>query len=260
MALDSFITHSHYPQEKIIWAYEGEISPSNPYWRDDIYILNEGLAIPVPENFVVENILVDGIWSIDDWATSYLIGTTSEIYGWEDEGGGVYHSRYDSAYAGVVNLRPPLSYTPYFYAGADITSGAIAKIRFWAYLANSDTQSYTIGQTASQLAHDLQKTTALAQMNLISENVLSIPDGSTEVLYHNLGFRPYCKIWRRQDLNWGYTEWGTDLSLKTGSPSSSDNNILVIDDTKIKITAEDPFHLGKTQDFLIRIYNYAIPQ
>ena len=149
---------------------------------------------------------------------------------------------------------------PYFIISSSLDSGGIAQVKVWSYLVESDMASWTTDKTAEQLSYSLQKTTALSQMNLISENIITVGDGETKTLFHNLGFRPFCRFWISQNRGWGFKVWDKNtLGTKLPTAGTTENNQIVVDESKITIYAEDPFGSGKSQDFLIRIYNYAIP-
>ena len=133
-------------------------------------------------------------------------------------------------------------------------------------MAESDWESSTTTKTAEMLAYNLQKDTRLAQLNMISESVLQVPLDQTRVLYHNLGFRPFCKMWCRSVHNDDSPSgWSAELYDVSEIPLSFSliRNSITIDSEKITITAHDendPEYLPQRYDFLIRIYNYAIPQ
>lgn len=258
--LDSFIVNSDYPAEKIVWTAEGTYSSSNPYW---VNILGGQVLEPISESLKWESILIDGVWTNDNWETQYPIGCNSRVMGYKETGSGSYSVEFDQLTAGVlpegVNI---LTYiTPYqsiaISGGSD--SGATLKYRLWAYLMESDRSSSTGNKTAETLSHSLQLDTRLAHLNMISEQIVEIPSGQTKTIYHRLGFRPFCKIWRRIG---GYISGDTWMRNNLMTVFDASNpyslNKIAIDEEKITIYAEDAYN-GDRQDFLIRIFDYAIP-
>lgn len=253
MALDDFITHSHYPQEKIVWAYEGVVDNTNPYWNP---VWDYGLFIPIPIELDANNVLLDGIWTTDNWLTSYPINANGRVYGWIEEDGS-YYQDFDNVSASVMfNAFSIVSY-PIFYVQPSVGDNRTAKVRLWAYITASDTLSHTNTQTSSQLAHSLQKTTQLAQMNMVSENVIVVPDGGTETLFHNLGFRPFVRVWKKNP-DGGWRRNSTTISVVGGVPNY--NERITTDSQTITIYATDPYGAGEAQEYLVRIYSYGIPQ
>lgn len=266
--LDDFIIHSQYPVEKTVWTAEGVNDQTNPHWHETDW---GGLVFePFPDELNFNNILIDGVWTNDDWQTSYRIASNSKVMGYYETGGS-YSLDYDwldvSPFPKGVDVWGyvlPTNCMAFF--GGSSTGQRTLKYKVWAYMAESDWESSTTTKTAETLAYKLQKDTRLAQLNMVSESILQVPLDQTRVLYHNLGFRPFCKMWCRSIYaDEGASGWGANLYDITGIPLSSSliRNSITIDSEKITITAHDendPEHLPLRYDFLIRIYNYAIPQ
>lgn len=260
MSIDSFIVNSNCPAEKIIWTAEGTLDSNNPYWRQDI---GGRILIPIEQSIAVESFLIDGVWTNDNWRTQYPINTNSRIMGWRPMSGGGYSMDYDVTYAEVYPTGAEFfQYTIPFQSvivHGKSDSGRALKYRLWAYLMESDWESYSSTKTAETLSHSLQLDTRLAHLNMVSESILAVPNRQTVALYHNLGFRPYCKIWCR---NGGYAignTWRKNNLFTVFDPSNQYAlNKITIDSQKITIYAEDAYSSDE-QDFLIRIFNYAIP-
>lgn len=251
-SINNFIFHSHYPQEKIVWAYEGVVDNTNPYWNPD---WDYGIFVPIPASIKAENLLLDGVWSSDGWKTTYPLNGTSRVYGWyQDEYS--WYQDFDKVDGSVVLDFYYIDY-PSAYIEADTVRGRKAEVRLWAYLVSSDNQSSVNWKTSEQLNHTLQKTTSLAQMNLVSENILTIPDGETRVIAHNLNFVPFCKIWSR-NARGGWHKLNTAVSIVNGEPEN--NEIVKITDKTVSIKAFDPYGMGEEREFVVRIYGYAISQ
>lgn len=252
--LDDFIIHSQYPVEKIVWTAEGAYDATNPNWHTlTVYE-------PLPTTLALEHILVDGVWTNDDWATQYPINCNSKIMGYIPDGGGSYTTSQDQ----LSFILLPENYTvfgytttaPSVYIYGSSYENRRLQYRLWACIEESDWASSSTIKTAETLAHSFQKDTRLAQLNMISENVLSIPSGTTKTLNHNLGFRPFCKMWCKSPSSIG-SAWSKELHTDNGTSSWNTINVnrIAIDTSTISIYAEDPLDSG-IQDFLIRIYNY----
>lgn len=252
MALDDFITHSQYPQEKIVWAYEGVVDNTNPYWDAN---WDYGIFVPVPDTLNADDILLDGVWTNDDWTTSYPIGTPSRVYGWYQDEQSFYQD-YDEANASVVKPQPYWVDYNAFYANCSSSANKTIQVRLWAYLISSDMASSVNWKTSEQLARSLQKTTALAQLNMISENIIVVHDDETIILHHNLGFKPLCKIWEK----WQSGTWTISAPTFNIIADEPDTNLnITITDTTIAIHAIDIYGEGNSRTFAVRLYNYATP-
>ena len=249
MALDDFITHSDYPMEKIIWAYEAIIDSNNEYWGD---ALGDGLYIPVPRTIKASNLLLDGVWTTDNWQTSYPINTNGRVFGWKEDDG-TYYTSYDMVSAGVITNVYTIT-EPTIMVNASVDSVGTPKVRLFAYLTASDTTSTVEDSTASQLAYSLQKNTELAQLNLLSENDIIVPANTDKIIYHGLGFRPFCTIWKRNNQGtWSKNTWIASVESGVEMVDST----ITITEGQIKIHAYDIYGDGDSQEFLIRIFNYA---
>lgn len=261
-SLDSFIVNSDYPAEKIVWTAEGTADSTNQYWAD---FFGGAVLEPIPESLDWRNILIDGVWTNDDWETQYPINTNSRVMGYINTGQGSYTVEFDELDVYIFPKGVEVLSFRFEYQCAMISAraygGRTLKYRLWAYVMESDWNSYSDTKTAETLASKLQLNTDLAQLNMISETVVSVPSGQTRTLHHNLGFRPYCKIWRKSDaiVISGEDAWSKNELDTIFDPSNTYYlNKITIDENNITIYAEDAYN-GYAQDFLIRIFNYAIP-
>lgn len=259
--LDSFIVNSDYPADKIVWTAEGTADSSNPYWED---VFGGVVLEPIPDSLDWRTILIDGVWTNDNWETQYPINTNSRVMGYINNGSGSYTVEFDEVDIDIMPKVQILSFR-FEYQCAMISGraygGRTLKYRLWAYVMESDWNSYSDMKTAETLASKLQLNTDLAQLNMISETVISVPSGQTRTLHHNLGFRPYCKIWRKSDaiVLSGEDAWNINNLYTVFNPNNQYRlNKITIDEEKVTIYAEDAYN-GDDQNFLIRIYNYAIP-
>lgn len=265
--LDDFIIHSQYPVEKIVWTAEGVKDNTNPNWHDTS--LGGYVFEPIPDTLQWDSVLVDGVWTNDDWQTSIQLGANSVVRGYTEYGGS-YTLDYDWLSASV--FPKGLDFFGYVLpsncvnvSGGSMSNTRTLKYKIWAFVLESDWASTSTDKTAQILAYSLQKDTRLAQLNMISENLVQVPNHTTKVLYHNLGFRPFCKMWSRSITNGVVGNWTNELWTldTTQAEYRMIRNTIFIDSEKITITADDyndPDVQSERYDFLIRIYNYAIPE
>lgn len=252
--LDNFITHSSLPVQKIIWAYEGTYDASNPYYSYG------QINIPIDtQNTDYKSILIDGIWTSDNWTTSYLLQSRGRVG--TRMVGGLYTLKQEYMNASVNSANIVLqNYTDY---------GDTMKFRVWAYLKESDSSSQALEYTSAELANSFQKTTSLAQLNLIDEIEQYVPNGTTWTYTHNLGFRPLVRVWRATAQESGGVIYTTPYILATNFyPATNIQGFtpvggaptLVVDSTKIQLKSDDTTYSPPLDtQFLIRIYNYAMP-
>lgn len=251
MALNDFIIHSQYPLEKIVWTYETTADSSDPYWNADW----RSLFIPIQDTIKAENFLVDGVWSMDNFQTTYPINTPSKVKGWYEENYSYYLDvdRVDVSttigFVGVID-------SPVVYVAPDLRSSS-PKIRLWAYLVSSDMDSKTDAKTAEDIHYKLIKNTNLAQLNMVSENYLVVPAEGEKVINHNLGFRPFCRIWKKNSQN-GWYRVSINTSIIGDVPEYED--IITTTSNAISIYNPDRYGLGESEEFIVRTYNYAIPE
>lgn len=261
MALNNMIVDSRYPVEKIVWADEGAIDNSNPHWGQTLF--GEGVVFPIPEGMDYQNILLDGIWTNNDWRSAYPMNTSSPILGWwQDPETSSYRWYTDSAGCSIQPITLGSTSVQMVVSG-EADSGQQLKYRVWAYLKEDATNNYTLDKTSEQLAHSFQKNTSIAQLNIVSEIVLSVGDRQTITYQHNLGFRPFCKIWWRYETQGSLllNPWDKNAysQLHTPDPDSTSRDVITIDEHSIKIYAEDSWGEAQTKQFLVRIFSYAIP-
>lgn len=252
--LDDFIIHSQYPVEKIVWTAEGVSDDTNLNWQ--ITTWGGRVFEPIDDTLQWDNILIDGVWSNDNWQTQYQLESFSEKS--EVVSASVFPKGLD--FNGYV-----LPTNCVMLGGSATDASLHLKYRLWAYLRESDWASTTATKTAETLGYNLQKDTRLAQLSLISENFVHVPNTTTKVIYHNLGFRPFCKMWQRFIYNGEADSWEKYLWTLTISDVQSQliQNNVVIDNEKITITANDQQtqeYRSEAQDFIIRIFNYALPE
>lgn len=261
MALNNMIADSRYPVEKIVWADEGAIDSSNPHWGEGMF--GEGVIFQIPEGMNYQNILLDGIWTNNNWRSAYPINTNSPILGWKRDPDSDSYSPYSDSAGCSIQPKALGSTSLQIVVSGTSDSGQQLKYRVWAYLTEDATNNYTLNKTSEQLAHSFQKNTSVAQLNIISEIVLTVGDGQTITYQHNLGFRPFCKIWWRFESQGSLllNPWDRNGYQQLDTPNAVHNfdDKITIDEHSIKIYAKDPWGEGQRKQFLVRIFSYAIP-
>ena len=172
--LGHFIFNSDYPIDKVVWLYEDQFTVStNPN-------ISQTVVIPMQEKFDSNlTIFVKGALTVDNWATSIMIGTT---HSGPDSSAYIAMNYYNSGSGAVIQLTPRLQY---------IAPGATAKYRLWGVVRDD-----------VQQAVDYPKNSAATKSRLIFNTELNYPrlykDGvamSGETVEHNLGKIPYVDYW-----------------------------------------------------------------
>lgn len=251
--LDSFIAHSSLPVQKIIWAYEGTYNSSNPYWTvdDDMGMTWTHVKVPVDGDIDMNSFLIDGIWTSDDWRTSYQAGFLGKVGGWKDSGGSWSQAseRLDvSVGYNYVSLRGVSSW------------GNEIKFRMWAYMKESDFNSHAPqSDTAQILASNFQKTTGMAQLNLVAEVERKMVDGEVWTYNHNLGFRPLVRVWNRYHAGEDSTAYQIATDFYVGDEPEGYRYLeptFTVDDKRLSIHCDLPSDYGDSITYLVRLYNY----
>lgn len=232
---NNFIVNTEYPQDKIVLAYEGEVSTSNPYWRwFDVGGYRVGfIVIPVPEDISIDSVLVDGIWSNDNWQSfSALNGENEYEFGIQVDIG--------------KNLSEYLPGLPdrCILVMADVGTEAVGYFyRLWAFIDENDRASRS-EPTSSVIAGNLMKNTTNGVMKIFAQQVLSFrPSARSRTYTHNLGFKPVYMMWEREgDGTW--TKAVTTKDGLTGIKSVASDSTIVI----------DYLGLEENKDILLKVY------
>lgn len=169
--LDHFIFNSDYPVDKIVWLYEGQYTTPSGNTIQNIYI-------PIQELLNSKyTIFIKGAVTVDDWATSIMIGTRYSRSG--------KNASVSMNWESGTNARIHLS--------SDLRSypSKTAKYRLWGVVRDD-----------IQQAVDYPKNSSTSKAKLIFNTELNYPrlykDGvamSGETVEHNLGKIPYVDYW-----------------------------------------------------------------
>ncbi|MBR0328966.1 MAG: hypothetical protein IIX05_05385, partial [Selenomonadaceae bacterium] len=78
-----------------------------------------------------------------------------------------------------------------------------------------------------------------------------------KVINHNLGFRPFCRIWKKNAQN-GWYRLSINTNIIGDVPEYEDK--ITTTSNAISIYNADRYGLGESEEFIVRTYNYAIPE
>lgn len=197
--------NSDLPTDKVIWLKEGEITPGQ-YGDWDLEIAHGLQAMP----------FVKGLWTVDDWATTWLTGSQRASEGMITDMSDV------GSDASKV----------YFY-GFTSTPDVKVKYKLWGVWCENDTKGKIAAFTKNTSKNKFIINTDYNYPQLVREGYLD----RGGVLTHNLGFIPYCDIWAYQTIKQGvkgYTQWTRD---SFGALYGSGENIKITDKT-ITVSAD----------------------
>ena len=168
--LGRFMFNSDYPTDKIVWLYEGEFvasSNSNVVWNIPV---NTQLGIKVP-------FFVKGAATIDNWATSIMVGTAYSLPGKNATLQLTWNSSYNNGIHMDANFR---SY-----------GGKTVKYRLWGVAREDIALGEDYGKNSGISQTKVKFNTDLNYPRLIKDGVAL----SGETIQHNLGRIPYVDYW-----------------------------------------------------------------
>lgn len=203
----NFLITSDYPTDKIVWMYEGTATTD----VDGVFdiVIPHGLnAIP----------FCTGIWTIDDWATTY--NTSTAVHG-----GGQYYQRYSmlTSNSTEVVLHGYCTYTD----GNPIVSATV-KYRIWGFFNEGTTLNIFADTTAGLSENKFVKDSRLGYPKLFMEGFADATH-QTQTVYHNLGFIPFVEIWYELGGTWYQLDYidfesaDTSWTVKNSAQSISFN-------------------------------------
>lgn len=173
---EKFIFNSDYPIDKIVWLKEGQVQMRWGSTGDNPIEIAHDLGV---------QLYVNGVWTIDDWATTYTFNA-SRI----DGQGYVYQSML-AANDQKVYLRGQ-------HAQGD---NKTFKYRLWGFLSEESTKGIPANKTAGWSGNKLVLSTDHDYPMLCKEGVVA--PGTT--ITHALGDIPYVDVWGRSPYdNYGY--------------------------------------------------------
>lgn len=176
----NFLITSEYPTDKIVWMYEGTTTTDS----DGIFDISiaHGLdAIP----------FCTGIWTIDDWQTTYNTSTATH-------GGGQVYLRFSMLTSNDSTV------TMHGYCMQDSVTpiiNATVKYRLWGFFNEASTLNIFTDSTADLSQNKFVKDSRLGYPKLFMEGFADATN-HTVTIYHNLGFVPFVEIWYELSGTW----------------------------------------------------------
>lgn len=172
--LNHFIFNSDYPTDKIVWLKEGQTTtPSSVGNKTVTFNMANELGSPL-------SIFVKGAWSNDNWATSYMIGTSRTATSSPQMYIGTYLDWNNN------NLRLQIQ-----ISNSAATSKTI-KYRLWGVVRDDAQQAVEYPKNASVGKAKLIFNTELNYPRLYKDGIAKAGD----VIEHNLQKIPYVDFWQ----------------------------------------------------------------
>lgn len=181
--LNRFIFNSDYPTDKIIWLYEGQATSPSTVWADKEVTINLEELLGSSET-----IYVKGVWSIDDWQSSHMLGASYAAVTTSPD-------KYIDASLGWYGYNSETQEGPRLYVLLQTTGSAgrnkTVKFRLWG-----------VQRDDVAMAIDYKKNSTTTKSKLIFNTDNNYPrlykDGIAsggDVIEHNLGHVPYMDYW-----------------------------------------------------------------
>lgn len=164
-----FIFNSDYPVDKIVWLEKGEFDTDN-YGNFEKTIAHKLLATP----------FVKGVWTYDDWATTWMFGSVKISDG--------AYQVYSEVGSDSTNV--------YLSGFVDLNAKKTIKYKIWGVWNESDTYSTEAQATAGQGSTKFLFNTDYNYPRLVIEGYLD--KGKTAGF--NLDEIPYCDVWGYMDM------------------------------------------------------------
>ena len=187
--MSHFLLDTDHPIDKIAWMWEGELAldhsdGTGAYWGATFFDHNIGAQL-----------FVKGIWSVDDWNTTYAFGD----------------------YKRMSELLPPEVYS---YCRANSTRVAFgidfksespltAKVRLWGFVYEDETKGLELNPTAALSRNRYALSTDFNYPRLYAEGYAT--KGGSSLGYNFGGAIPYVDVWYLEP-NSDYYEY-LDLSF-----------------------------------------------
>lgn len=175
--LSHFVFNSDYPIDKVVWLYEG----SQAAWADESVVQEQD----IPVNKLLGSkiaIFIKGSYSIDNWKTSWMIGSKDDGHGgFIEMSWALVAPDYTS---NGINLFFQGNF-PRFYPGKTI------KYRLWGVCREDTRDAVNYSKNASKTKSKLIFNTDLNYPRLYKDGVAK----SGETITHNLGRIPHVDYW-----------------------------------------------------------------
>lgn len=171
--MSQFIINSDYPMDKLVWLKEGQAKMNQ--WGEVTIELEH--AIPA-------QIFVRGVWTIDNWETTYTFGT----------------QRQESQYYTILSTLSADDNKVYLYASKEGAGNKDFKYRLWGVMYEQETRNVDVSPTASLSRNKFVINTDYKYPSLAIEGI----SDAGKTVYHHLGAYPFVDIWGKGDNTRGY--------------------------------------------------------
>lgn len=195
--------NSDLPMDKVIWLYMGETTTDS--WGSwNVTIPHKLAAIP----------FVKGIWSSNDWATTWLTGSRRLD--------GDYYTDFSDVASDGTNV---------YFGGYTNSANAKVKYKLWGVWNENETYSTPAEFTKNLSTNQYIINSDYNYPQLVMEGYLDKGNSIT----HSLGFIPYCDVWSYEIVGnnnqYGYRQWNNDTFgdlYGTGQVVQITNNSLTL--------------------------------
>lgn len=175
--LNNYIINSDYPMEKVAWVFEtsGTTSSSGSSTIAAQTTLTRTNPTGTP-------LLLDGIYSFDNWASAYPISCGDRDRYWE-----------------FVQLRSTSEEILISFVG--YSTSLPFKVRLWGFIPE-DYPDGNAPKTDTASNYPFTIDTSKNYMNIYKTGRVTASSPSPATVSHNLGYMPFVRIWRGSNTNW----------------------------------------------------------
>lgn len=177
---NNFLLNTDYPLDKIVYMDEGSWTPTS---LDPEYG-TEQTSIIFATGIQATN-FVCGEWSEDDFATSFPIGSTVS--------GGYYQRDPNSLIYGIV--KGVEAFCAWGGVNIVVQNYAYKEIKFRFYVLISESEWNADSNPTAGLSNRLVLDTRENYPRLVEDRIIEIQANTPFVLNHNLGHRPFVRVW-----------------------------------------------------------------
>lgn len=177
MSVKNFIIDTRYPMEKV--AYLLEASGTTSSAGSPTIGAQTTLTLSNPTNTAM---LLDGIYSFDNWQTAFPISAGDPNRYWQ----------FVQLYCTREQIR--VSFTGY-------STSIPFKVRLWGFLPEDNLEA-DVPNTASLSSYPYTIDTSKDYMSIFDSGRVSASTSSPVTIVHNLGYIPLMKLWRGSNTNW----------------------------------------------------------
>lgn len=160
-----------HPMDKVVFLKEGQVSVTTA--NDAVFSFNHGIGAML---------FVDGIWSPDNWSTTYQFGSSKRV--------GDVIAITSSLLANDTRVEGTIRYN----------QNVTAKYRIWGFIEESTTLNLSVSETASKSENLFVINSDYNYPRLIAEGIANKGD----TINHNAGVIPRVDIWRYDSYIQGY--------------------------------------------------------